>query len=79
MNKTEEEFSASNDYQYLKYIGVLMSLLAVPLAAWSVFLDDGVRVLGVTVTPQVLMVGVPLLALCGLTLAVWVEQDESKK
>ena len=53
-----------------------MSLLAVPLAAWSIFLDDGVHVLGVTITPQVLMIGVPLLALCGLTLAVWVEQDE---
>jgi len=76
MNKTEEEFSASNDSQYLKYTGVLMSLLAVPLAAWSIFLDDGVHVLGVTITPQVLMIGVPLLALCGLTLAVWVEQDE---
>lgn len=79
MNEPEEESGTPNEYKSLKYAGVAMSLLAVPIAALSVFLDNGVRLLSLTITPQVLMTGAPLLALGGLTLVFLVAGPFSKE
>ena len=73
MSTSDCSSGTTTDPDQLKIIGMSLVGLSVALMLPVTSLDNGIHILGLTVTPIAMMIPVPILALSGAALAVWAD------
>ena len=73
MSASDCSSDKSTDPDQLKVIGMSLVGLSVALMLPVTSLNNGIHILGLTVSPIALLIPVPILALSGAALAVWAD------
>jgi len=73
MSTSDCSSGTTTDPDQLKIIGMSLVGLSVALMLPVTSLDNGIHILGLTVTPIAMMIPVPILALSGAALMVWAD------
>ena len=73
MSTSDCSSGTTTDPDQLKIIGMSLVGLSIALMLPVTSLDNGIHILGLTVTPIAMMILVPILALGGAALAVWAD------
>jgi len=79
MSTSDCSSGTSTDPKQLKTVGISLVGLSTVFLLLAASLDDGVRVLGLTITQIALIIPVPVLGLSGAALAVWADISAAKE